>query len=81
MTTIRDPFDFRGCTLLINSHTARYRPMRQIRHLHHVWLFLFTFHLPFCNVRLESFSKIDRAHDGVDDCNDDQEDGDDSESR
>ena len=58
----------------INGHAARYRNMREIRHLHHIWLFILAFHLSIHNVRLKSMSKIRCAHNGVDDGEDDQND-------
>lgn len=52
--------------------------MRKIGHLHHVRLFLLTFHLPVRNVRLESLPEVDCAHESIDDCDDNQDNGDDS---
>jgi len=63
---------------LINRHSAWYGPVREVWHFHHVWFFILALHLPTPNVWLESFSEVDRAHDSVDDCDDDQNNGDDS---
>lgn len=52
--------------------------MREVWHFHQVWFFVIALHLPTCNVWLESCSEIDCAHDRVDDCDDDQNNGDDS---
>lgn len=52
--------------------------MAQVRHLGHVRLLVLAFHLPAGNMWLESFPKVDRTHDGVDNGGNDQEYGDDS---
>lgn len=64
----------------IYCHSAWYRAVREIWHLHHVWFFVLAFYLPTRNVWLKSFPEIHCAHDGVDDCDDDQNNGDDSKS-
>ena len=58
----------------INGHAARYWDMREIGHLHHIWLFIFAFHFSIRNIRLKSMPKIRGAHNGVDDGEDDQHD-------
>ena len=65
---------------LINSHAARHRSVCKVRHLHHVRLLFIALNLSNCDIRLEPFSEIRGTHDGVNDGDDDQEDGDYSES-
>ena len=53
--------------------------MHKVGHLHHSWLLLVTFQLAARNIGFEAFSEIGRAHDGIDDCDDNQDYGNDSE--
>lgn len=55
--------------------------MGEVRHFHHVGLFLLALHLSTRNVWFESLPEIDRAHDSVDDCYDNQDDSNDGERR
>ena len=67
--------------LLINRHSTRHRPMRHIGHLCHITLLIVVFQLSCGNVRLQTFIKVQRAHDGVYYGEDDEDDRDDGEGR
>lgn len=53
---------------LIDRHPAWDGRVREVGHLHHVWLFLIALYLPARNIWLESFSEVRGAHDSVDNC-------------
>lgn len=63
----------------VDCHPARYRPVLVIRELLHDFCFLAT-HLALHDVCLQTHAEIRSAHDGVDNCQDDQNDRDNCEA-
>lgn len=66
---------------LVNGHPTRYLAVREVGHLHHVRFLVLALHLSIGDVGFESSSEIQGAHNSIDNCDDDKDNGDNGEGR
>jgi len=68
-------------TSLVNSHSTRHWPMREIGHLHHIRFLVLALRFSIRDIWLESPPEVGCAHDGVDNRNHNEYNGDDRKCR